>query len=67
MPIMIHMDEPTNNQRVLISAKVPVEVKSAVERLAERDRRTVSNYLESLLADHPIIRTEIEFPAAPTT
>ena len=45
MPI----DETTNKRMVLV---VDIPTAQAIERLAKRDRRSVSNYVRNVLQDH---------------
>ena len=54
------MKNTTKNQKVLISAKIPQELQEKLERIAEEERRTVSNVVFLLLDTHPRTQEQTE-------
>jgi hypothetical protein len=52
------MKNETNNQRLeLIGAKVPPDLKRAIERVAIEEDRSISQVISRLLSSHPALKT----------
>jgi len=45
---------------VLVGAKVPIEVKSAMEKIAEEEERSTSQVVSRLLSTHPALKSRIK-------
>lgn len=41
---------------VLVGAKVPIEIKNAIEKQAEKEERSVSQVVARLLSSHPTLK-----------
>lgn len=64
----ISQQKPSRKTEAL-GVRVSPEIKAAVERLAVKDDRTLSNFIERLLRNHPAINDEMKSVAlsAPTS
>jgi len=49
---------------VLVGAKIPVQLKSTIERKAESEERSVSQTISRLLASHPELKRILKKPLA---
>ncbi len=49
------MENINSERKVLISAKVPVELEEILKRIADKETRTVSNVIHVLLESHALV------------
>jgi hypothetical protein len=66
MVVVMKTTKPEVKPLALIGAKVPHEIKDAIQRRATEEERTVSQTVARLLASHPALkikRTKAEVPA----